>query len=82
MLRPPRRLDVEEQGSFFATHPIAIFVDGERQARVLAYDLDEGFVRKIATDGDGRILVEQGEVVEAIVRGHVQVSWRKARARA
>lgn len=72
MLKPPRRLDIHEDGHQ-AGHGLAIFVDGERQARVLAYDIDEGYVCKIATDSTGAILVDGGEVVEEIVRGHVQV---------
>lgn len=79
---PPRRLDIDVDG--FGPHwsPIAIFVNGERCSRVLAYDVDEGFVRRVATDRRGAILIEGGEVVEEIVRGHVQVGWRQERARA
>jgi hypothetical protein len=79
--KPPRRFDFEQHG-FDARRGLAVFVDGERQGRVLAYDVDEGFVIKIATDERGYILVENGEVVEEIVRGRVQVGWQEARARA
>jgi hypothetical protein len=77
---PPRRVSIDEDGLSFTRLrcQVAIFVNGERMSRVLAYDVDQGFVERIVTDGKGYILIEDGEVVTETLRGKVQVGWLNA----
>lgn len=82
MLKPPRRLDVDQDEDFTAwRRNLSVFVNGERQSRVLAYDVDAGFVCRIATRR-GIILVENGEAVTETIFGKVQVGMRGMPARA
>jgi hypothetical protein len=82
MLEPPRRLDVEDDEFAALRGDLSIFVNGERMSRVLAYDIDRGFVSRIASNANGGILVEGNDVVTEVVCGHVQVGLRGASARA
>lgn len=74
---PPRRLDIEEHG-YRAGTGLRVFLNGEPVSRVLAYDIDAGFVRRIAVDERGFVRVERGEVVEEELRGKVQVGWKSS----
>lgn len=79
MRQPPRRLSVDDDDDFVELRRnITVFVNGERMSRVLAYDIDEGFVTRIACDERGAILVENCEVVTEIVYGRVQVGMNDA----
>jgi hypothetical protein len=74
-MKPPRSLDIGSHHLGDAVSELRIVLNGEPQRRVLAYDVDAGFIRKVASDGRGNILVVDGDVVETLERGDVRVGW-------
>lgn len=65
----PRRLDVDYLPDGYE---LRCFVNGERQAFVRFYDMDEGIVERVMTDGDGHILHIAGEAIILTLGGKVQ----------
>lgn len=74
MTDAPTRLDVDHLPDGMA---VRVFVDGERQTCVRFYDIEAGFVERIATNGHGQILRINGEAIIETVVGKVQVELRK-----
>lgn len=78
MRNAPRRLDVDELQDGLG---LRVFVSGERQTLVRFYDIDNGFIERIKTDGRGRIVSINGEAIIETVVGKVQVElWKLAHA--
>lgn len=77
-MEAPRRLDVDGlvRSGLRATHSLAVFVDGERQQRVISYDIDAGEVVRLMTDKFGNVLVAGGEALTVLLRGKVAVEMR------
>lgn len=70
MMLVPRRLDVDHLADGFA---LRVFVNGERQTFVRFYDIDDGYIERIMTNGHGAILTIGGEAIRQTVIGKVQV---------
>lgn len=73
-MRAPSRLDVDHLPDGLT---VRVFVNGERQTLVRFYDIEAGFVERIATDGCGKILNIGGQAIIETVVGKVQVELRK-----
>ena len=54
-------------------HDLEIFVDGQRQEAVTAYNCDAGTVKRFKRNADGGYIVEGDEVVLETVTGTVEV---------
>jgi hypothetical protein len=57
-----------------------VYLDGVAVTRVIAYDENEGFVRRLKTDADGRVMLDKGAgiAVEETLRGCVEARWLKS----
>lgn len=76
---PPIRLSAETDSPHFspAAHDsrIRVFLNGKRQFNVYEYSQPEGWVKRYATDEDGRIKVVLGDVVKEQIHGVVSVDF-------
>jgi hypothetical protein len=78
MASPPRKLAIGDPGFRRFGPNLRIFLDGEEQRRVTAYDADKGTITRQRLDEAGRIFVDPGtdEVALETLTGSVEVKWR------
>ena len=56
-------------------HLTHVFLNGEQQSFCLTADEEEGFVKRIVSDAQGKPVLEGSDFKTEVVRGSVRISW-------
>lgn len=51
-------------------------INGVPQKRLVAYDMDKGWIERVRCDDFGQPIVEGGRLQTDILQGRVEVEWR------
>ena len=72
---PPRQLSVDNR-EHRRWPNLAVYLNGERQNYVMAYDIDAGTITKHATDDQGRLIREpdRRQIEREVLTGQVTVA--------